>query len=195
MAVTSLPHGLGGLFAMVSLQPKQRRLRRHGVLCRVSLIDVPETVTEDGVRPPPDGRPPTAVHARVVARRRLRVRGPPQGLALRCGRFRRGYSDELDGPYTLGLGWGVEQFVDDDDSWSAGPLLQSDGRPEEWSAAPVQVLPDEAERVSIDAGVADSARALAGFARNRGEPAPAARLARSWHAPGPLSRYNPVSTK
>ena len=142
--------GIGGLFAMVSLQPRQRRIRRTGVLCRLTMIDVVEEEAADGIRPPPEGRDPTQVNARIDARRRLRVLGPSEGMELRIGRFRRGYaSDELDGPYSeSGLGWGVEKFVEGGvGDMSEGVALppQSDGAYQQWSSADVQLLLDDDE--------------------------------------------------
>lgn len=135
--------GIGGLFAMVSLQPRQRRIRRTGVLCRLTMIDVAEEEAADGTMPPPEGRDPTQVNAQIDARRRLRVLGPSEGMELRIGRFRRGYaSDALDGPYSEpGLGWGVEKFVDGVGENIVLPP-QSDGAYQEWSSADVQLQLD-----------------------------------------------------
>ena len=91
--------GLGGLFVMLSLNPKQRKCRRSGVLVRVALCDALRQL--DGV--------PTAVRATLVGRRRVRIVGPAEDLTLRIGRFRRGYDDYTSDP---ALGWGRERFVD-----------------------------------------------------------------------------------
>lgn len=92
--------GLGGIFVMVSVDQRQRKLRRSGVVCRVEMVDIDR-----------DGGPinPTAVTFTIVGRRRCRVVGPSSGMAARVGRWRRGY--DPDGEETR-LGWGMERFVD-----------------------------------------------------------------------------------
>ena len=115
------------------------------MLCRVEMIDVVEEATSlISAQPPPPGRAPTEVNARLAARRRLHVLGPA-GMAVRCGRFRRGYaSDELDGPYSVGLGWGVEKFVDGAAGVAALPE-QSDGNARGSDAAVQPVLEGDDE--------------------------------------------------
>ena len=110
--------------------------------------------------------------ARRVARRRLHVLGPAKGLAVRGGRFRRGYaSDELDGPcvyLTLsGRFWHrretvlanaaaflrqrIPEIADVDvrDAVAVGPLLQLQRllQPRERLATPSPPLCDARERL------------------------------------------------
>lgn len=42
--------GIGGIFGMVSLNHKERKLRRDGVLCKVEVVDAPSSIGGDIVR-------------------------------------------------------------------------------------------------------------------------------------------------
>lgn len=99
--------GLGGLFVVTSLNFRKRRLRRSGVIVRVSLVDAKRPTQQDGSQAE---RVPTAVSALLIGRRRVRLHGPAEGLRLRVGRFRRGYNDDIISGQSLG--WGLESFVD-----------------------------------------------------------------------------------
>ena len=94
--------GLGGLFAMVSVNHAKRMVRRNGVICRIELVDTPGRDLERGT-------PLTAIDFQVVALRRCRVVGPPAGMKARCGRWRR--SHDPDGEASV-CGFAVERFVD-----------------------------------------------------------------------------------
>ena len=101
--LTSL--GLGGIFVMVSLNFKQRKLRRSGVLTRIELVDFDEK------DPKSVGFEPTAVDFSLVGIARCRISGPAKSMKARVGRWRRSYDD--DGEQSV-LGWGMETFCDFD---------------------------------------------------------------------------------
>ena len=103
--LTSL--GLGGIFVMVSLNFKQRKLRRSGVLTRIELVDFDEK------DPNSVGLEPTAVDFSLVGIARCRIAGPAKSMKARVGRWRRSYDDY--GEQSV-LGWGMETFCDFDPS-------------------------------------------------------------------------------
>ena len=86
--------GLGGLFVMVSLNGRQRRVRRHGVLVRVALVDAMRSREHL----------PTSVRARLVARERV-VCAVREGAR---GPMRRQYDPDGEVP---AMGWGDEPIV------------------------------------------------------------------------------------
>ena len=101
--------GLGGLFAMVSLDARARKVRRSGVIARIEYVDVdaPETSSWGGVGP--GGEAPTAVDFRIVGRSRCRILGPMTNMEARVGRWRRGH--DPDGEESV-LGFAKERFLD-----------------------------------------------------------------------------------
>lgn len=94
--------GLGGIFAMVSVNHFKRMIRRNGVICRIELVDVPRKVSESG-------KPLTAVDFQLVALRSCRLFGPATDMKARVGRWRRSY--DPDGEQSV-CGFGEERFVD-----------------------------------------------------------------------------------
>jgi hypothetical protein len=94
---------VGGVFVMVSLEPKPRKLRRCGVLCKIEVMDAPSLVRQDDIVP-------TAVDYVLTGLVPCRLLGPPTDMQARVGRWRRGY--DPDGEKSA-LGWGMERFVDD----------------------------------------------------------------------------------
>jgi len=140
--------GLGGIFAMVGLDFKTRRLRRRGVVARLEFVDS-GNVSE---------RTPRAVSVSVVGRRRLEVLGGRSDLCLRAGRFRPSYGDDLKGG--VRLGWGDEAFTDVPNKTvpaatglklplqtEAVPEVQQIQAPSVWSDVDVAVLHDADEQV------------------------------------------------
>lgn len=101
--------GLGGLFVMVSVDARARKVRRNGVVARIEYVDVdaPETSTWGGVGP--GGEAPTAVDFRIVGRTRCRIVGPCTDMVERVGRWRRGH--DPDGEEAV-LGFADERFLD-----------------------------------------------------------------------------------
>jgi hypothetical protein len=98
--------GLGGMFAMVSVNHAKRKLRRNGVICRIELCDAPASGLSA------NGRRMTAVDFQVVALQRCRLLGPPSGMKARVGRWRRQYCPDGEGSK---LGFGMETFLDVED--------------------------------------------------------------------------------
>ena len=101
--------GLGGLFVMVSLDARARKVRRCGVIARIEYVDVdaPETSSWGGVGP--GGEAPTAVDFHIVGRTRCRILGPTTNMEARVGRWRRGH--DPDGEESV-LGFAKERFLD-----------------------------------------------------------------------------------
>jgi hypothetical protein len=104
--------GLGGLFAVVSMNFGQRKVRRHGVICRIELCDAPASGNSA------NGRSMTAVDFQIVGLRRCRLVGPPTGMRARIGRWRRMYCPDGEGSK---LGFGVERFVDVEETLASLP--------------------------------------------------------------------------
>ncbi|KAL7536305.1 hypothetical protein ACHAXR_007069 [Thalassiosira sp. AJA248-18] len=141
--------GLGGTFMMTSLNSRQRKMRRFGVVARIELVDV------DG----DDGKEenakdaysilstPTAATFSIVGTRRCEVVGQAnKGMKDRIGRWRRGY--DPDGEEAR-LGWGEESFVDkSDDSQSTvmdSKTSVSKRNCDEWSTNQVLIIDDASE--------------------------------------------------
>ena len=83
------------------------------------------------------------VSALLVGRRRVRLCGPPTGLQLRVGRWRREYDDSIVSERALG--WGVERFVDRGAPSAAAAAAMPAAAAEaahhtEWSLTPFEVL-------------------------------------------------------
>lgn len=94
--------GVGGLFAVISLDTKQRKLRRDGTLCKLVGVNAGKLV---------DVIDPTSVEFQIVGLERCRVSVTGRGTSQqegRVGRWRRGY--DPDGEESK-LGWGTERFV------------------------------------------------------------------------------------
>ena len=105
--------GLGGSFVMTSLNSRQRKLRRFGVVARIELVDVEGDDDDAGtsIRSEEDYflSSPTAVAFSILGKRRCEILGPAKDMKTRIGRWRRGY--DPDGEESR-LGWGEERFVD-----------------------------------------------------------------------------------
>ena len=106
--------GLGGIFVMTSLNNRQRRIRRFGVIARIELVDVDgddnDVNTNDDV--PEQYKhlsTPTQVSFSIVGKRRCEILGKGNDMKERIGRWRRGYDPDGE---QVRLGWGIESFVD-----------------------------------------------------------------------------------
>ena len=135
--------GLGGLFVMVSLNGRQRRVRRHGVLVRVALVDAMRSREHL----------PTSVRARLVARERVVLCGPDR---QRVARWRRQYDPDGEVP---AMGWGDEPIVSGEAAGLPADLLaprdDSDGGDESGGTPPlcdVRLLRGEAEAPHVSDG-------------------------------------------
>ena len=89
--------GLGGIFVMTSLNNRQRRIRRFGVIARIELVDVDGDDNGDDtnvVEPPEQYKhlsTPTQVSFSIVGKRRCEILGKGKDMKDRIGRWRRGY--------------------------------------------------------------------------------------------------------
>lgn len=102
--------GLGGWFVMTSLDTRQRKLRRHGVLAKIEVIDDGAIYhSEEEQEQSNSDWTPTAVDFCISGHSRCRIVGARQGMQARIGRWRRGY--DPNGEESV-LGWGEERFVD-----------------------------------------------------------------------------------
>ena len=88
--------GLGGIFVMTSLNNRQRRIRRFGVIARIELVDVDgddnDVNTNDDI--PEQYKhlsTPTQVSFSIVGKRRCEILGKGNDMKERIGRWRRGY--------------------------------------------------------------------------------------------------------
>ncbi len=95
--------GLGGSFVMTSINNRQRRIRRFGVVAKIELVDVDAKSDSNSLFSP------TSVTFCIVGSKRVEVLGPTERMKTRIGRWRRSY--DPDGEESR-LGWGIENFVD-----------------------------------------------------------------------------------
>jgi hypothetical protein len=95
--------GLGAYFVMTSLNPKTRRIRRHGVVAKIVAVDALSSKNEnkDWI--------PTAVDFEIQGHGRCRIVGPSKDMTVRIGRWRRMYDPNGE---ESRLGWGDERFGD-----------------------------------------------------------------------------------
>ena len=130
--------GLGGFFVMTSLQPKERKIRRHGVVCKIVAVDARQQQQQQGENSNSSNNKdaiqdlwdtiPTAVDFKIVGHSVCRITDPESfnesitkdndhgnppnkisGMKQRIGRWRRMY--DPNGEESC-LGWGDERFVD-----------------------------------------------------------------------------------
>ena len=113
--------GLGGTIVITSLNSRQRKLRRFGVIARIELVDVD---TNDAMEEDSLLSIPTSVTFSIAGKRRCEILGPSNDMKQRVGRWRRVYDPNGEGDR---LGWGEERFVDSnsDDTISLDVLGES----------------------------------------------------------------------
>jgi len=138
--------GLGGLFCMVSLDPRRRRLRRHGVVARVALMDVARR--RDGI--PVGFGAPTAVRTSLVGRTRCVLVESPESDRAWCGRWRREHDPNGDAP---ALGWREEPLMSLPEGFVA--TASADEAAEEAAGAATE--PSEASEAAMEATEASEA--------------------------------------
>ena len=141
--------GLGGLFVMTSLNPSSRRIRRHGVMVQIKVVDAPYYQNQNQVNRHPQSHSPsmgpstpTAVDFVLVGQRPCRVVGPSQNMQVRIGRWRRAYDSEGE---EAQLGWGMERFMDrtvNDEKTDDRTKLSEDKETShtEWSLTTVELI-------------------------------------------------------
>lgn len=87
---------------MTSINNRQRRMRRFGVVAKIELVDV--DASSD-----PIFSPTSVTFCIAGTKQRCEILGPKEGMSTRIGRWRRSY--DPDGEESR-LGWGNESFVD-----------------------------------------------------------------------------------
>jgi len=133
--------GLGGSFVMTSLNNRQRRMRRFGVVAKIEFVDM------DG-----DLEDCTAVSFVLLGRQRCEIIGPTDSMSERIGRWRRGYDPDGE---ELRLGWGSESFVrrtspaEDvvQDATISSPQIGSPPDVSEWTTNRIRTVEDKVEEV------------------------------------------------
>lgn len=154
--------GLGGLFVMVSLDARARKVRRSGVIARVEYVDVdaPETSSWGGVGP--GGEAPTAVDFRIVGRARCRILGPTTDMEARVGRWRRGH--DPDGEESV-LGFAKERFLDSELGVDDGTTVFNGGADfefvlSEWTPVKIDVALENEDMEEITLDILDKAQSI-----------------------------------
>ena len=152
--------GLGGLFVMVSLDARARKVRRCGVIARIEYVDVdaPETSSWGGVGP--GGEAPTAVDFRIVGRTRCHILGPTTDMEARVGRWRRGH--DPDGEESL-LGFAKERFLDSTLGIDDGTTVFNGGADfefvlSEWTPVKIDVALENEDTEEITPDIVDKAQ-------------------------------------
>ena len=116
---------------MTSLNNRQRKILRFGVIARIELVDVDNNEDPNdlgkgvGIGAQYDNHlsTPTAVAFSIVGKKRCEILGSSNtDMKLRIGRWRRGY--DPDGEESR-LGWGDERFVDKADGGDT-PFIEVD---------------------------------------------------------------------
>ena len=142
--------GLGGSFVMTSINNRQRRIRRFGVVAKIELVDV-EANSDSNFSP-------TSVTFCISgSKRRCEILGPKERMKTRIGRWRRSF--DPDGEESR-LGWGLESFVD-----SAKEVPTSfdntDGSSEPsdtiWTSSGVRIIDDVEEDLNVSAATVKKA--------------------------------------
>ncbi|KAL7545332.1 hypothetical protein ACHAWF_008681 [Thalassiosira exigua] len=139
--------GLGGTFVMTSLNSRQRKVRRFGVVARIELVDVD---SEDPNKGNPEDEKnssgllstPTAVTFIIAGKRRCEILGVANGMKDSIGRWRRGY--DPDGEESR-LGWGDERFVDKSDANQFDSDLANTFDDAQWSDSKVVLIDEDSE--------------------------------------------------
>ncbi|KAL7491272.1 hypothetical protein ACHAWT_000671 [Skeletonema menzelii] len=137
--------GLGGSFVMTSINNRQRRIRRFGVVAKIELVDVDANSDSN------NNFCPTSVTFCIAgSKRRCEILGPKERMKTRIGRWRRSY--DPDGEESR-LGWGLESFVD-----SAKEVPNSDNTEDcsessdtKWTNSRVRIIDDDEEDANASA--------------------------------------------
>lgn len=142
--------GLGGSFVMTSINNRQRRMRRFGVVAKIELVDVDAKS---------DFSPTSVTFCIAGTKRRCEVLGPKEKMKKRIGRWRRSY--DPDGEESR-LGWGVESFVDSaievpnfDDS-----AVSSESSETQWTNSRVRIIDDVEEDANASAEAVAKAKQI-----------------------------------
>ncbi|KAL7443686.1 hypothetical protein ACHAXH_007528 [Discostella pseudostelligera] len=137
--------GLGGTIVITSLNSRQRKLRRFGVIARIELVDVDDT--NDEMEESRLFSIPTSVTFSIAGKRRCEILGPSKDMKQRVGRWRRVYDPNGEEDR---LGWGEERFLDNSDDTisldvhckSASAVMSDDTL---WSTNKVLIIDEDSE--------------------------------------------------
>ena len=130
--------GLGGSFVMTSINNRQRRIRRFGVVAKIELVDVDDDNESESFSP-------TSVTFDIVGTRRCEIIGKSKLMKQRIGRWRRAY--DPDGEESR-LGWGPESFVNKADaktSFDVTDTTENSQSDTQWSNCRISIIDDEEE--------------------------------------------------
>jgi len=130
--------GLGGSFVMTSINNRQRRIRRFGVVAKIELVDVDDDKESESFSP-------TSVTFDIVGTRRCEIIGKSELMKQRIGRWRRSY--DPDGEESR-LGWGPESFVNKADSktnFDEPGTTENSQSDTQWSNCRISIIDDEEE--------------------------------------------------
>lgn len=140
--------GLGGSFVMTSVNNKQRKIRRFGVVAKIELVDV------DANSDSKSSFCPTSVTFCIVgSKRRCEILGPKEKMKCRIGRWRRSY--DPDGEESR-LGFGLETFVDsarEVQNFDNTLISTSESSDTQWTNSRVRIIDDEEEDANVSAEV------------------------------------------
>jgi hypothetical protein len=130
--------GLGGSFVMTSINNRQRRIRRFGVVAKIELVDVDDDNESESFSP-------TSVTFDIVGTRRCEIIGKSELMKQRIGRWRRAY--DPDGEESR-LGWGPESFVNKADaktSFDVTDTTENSQSDTQWSNCRISIIDDDEE--------------------------------------------------
>ena len=130
--------GLGGSFVMTSINNRQRRIRRFGVVAKIELVDVDDDNESESFSP-------TSVTFDIVGTRRCEIIGKSELMKQRIGRWRRSY--DPDGEESR-LGWGPESFVNKADaktSFDVTDTTENSQSDTQWSNCRISIIDDDDE--------------------------------------------------
>ena len=147
--------GLGSTFVMTSINNRQRRIRRFGIIAKIELVDV------DANSDPLNNFCPTSVTFCIVGtKRRCEILGAETGMKARIGRWRRSY--DPDGEETR-LGWGLESFVDSakEIQFDAADNLSLDVSSDtQWTSSRVSIIYEDDEDTNVSSEAVFRARQI-----------------------------------
>lgn len=118
---------------MTSINNRQRRIRRFGVVAKIELVDVDDDNESESFSP-------TSVTFDIIGTRRCEIIGKSELMKQRIGRWRRSY--DPDGEESR-LGWGPESFVNKADAKTSFDV--TDRSDTQWSNCRISIIDDEEE--------------------------------------------------
>lgn len=125
---------------MTSINNRQRRIRRFGVVAKIELVDVDDDNESESF-----SLSPTSVTFDIVGTRRCEIIGKSELMKQRIGRWRRSY--DPDGEESR-LGWGPESFVNKADaktSFDVTDTTENSQSDTQWSNCRISIIDDDDE--------------------------------------------------